>query len=290
MTITFLAGKIGLFTAEGPDACGLVHTDNLGVSIPLSNVNLIEPKDFLHVIQPRRLNTSKQDFGRVGVIGGGKGTVGAAIIAARSALTMGAGCVFVELVEDNLTLDVNCPELMFKDKIDFSKVNALVVGPGLGFSAKAKERLTEAIDSDVPLVLDADALTMIAEDEELLSKVAKREAHTVITPHAAEAGRILGMTAEEVNQDRLMRALDLSVLTGAVSVLKGVGTVIAQRSSRSWINPTGTPALSTAGSGDALSGMLAAMFAQKFELMTAVISAVYLHGAASEVRLGYVGF
>ena len=129
------------------------------------------------------------------------------------------------------------------------------------------------------MVIDGDALTMIAQDEEILSLVTHRFAHTVLTPHAAEAARILRLPVEEINKDRLSRALDLGILTGAVNVLKGAGTIVTQRSSVSWINPTGSPALATAGSGDALSGMIGAMFAQHFELMDCVLSAVYLHGA-----------
>lgn len=283
-TITFLAGKPGLFTADGLDACGHVHIDNLGISIPLTTSNLIEPVDFVHVLQPRKHNTAKHNYGKVGVIGGGSGTVGAALIAARSALFMGAGRVYVELLEDNMRLDPFCPELMFRDRIDPKEMDAVVIGPGLGFSELARRRVYECTEISGALILDADALTMIAKDEELLSKIAHRMGPTVITPHPGEAASLLGLSTKEIQADRLSRALDLSVLTGAVSVLKGAGTIVTQRSSLSWINPTGTSALATAGSGDALTGMIAAMFAQHYELITSVISAVYLHGAASEGR------
>lgn len=281
-TITFMSGKPGLYTSLGPDACGRVEINNLGISIPLTKINLLEIKDFKHVCAPRLKNTSKADFGRLAVIGGGKGTVGAALIAARAGLTMGAGRVYVELIEDDMKLDPYFPELMFPGEVNVDEMDAIVIGPGLGFSEKAKQRFVDCLKSKAALIIDADALTMVAHDEELLSLVTHRLPHTVITPHAAEAARILGLSVEEINKDRLSRALDLSVLTGAVTVLKGVGTIITQRSSVSWINPTGTPALATAGSGDALSGMLGAMFAQKFELMDCVLSAVYLHGAAVE--------
>lgn len=281
-TITFLAGKLGLFTADGLDACGHIHTDNLGVSIPLSNFNLTEPIDFRHVIEPRILNTSKRNFGRVGVIGGGKGTVGAALIAARAALRTGAGAVYVELVESDVSVDPVRPELMFRDEIELDKMDAVVVGPGLGFSARAKERLQAAIANEKPLIVDADAITMIAQDENMLNLLSKRKAHTVITPHVAEAARILRLKPEEIEADRIMRTLDLALVTGALTVLKGAGSVIALRSSRCWINPTGTPALATAGSGDALSGIIASMYAQHFDQVAAPLAAVYLHGAASE--------
>lgn len=281
-TISFLSGKVGLFTSLGPDACGRVKMENLGISIPLTKISLLEVKDFKHVCAPRLKNTSKADYGRLGVIGGGKGTVGAALIAARSGLYMGAGRVYVELLEDGMKLDPFCPELMFPGKINIDEMDAIVIGPGLGFTEQAKQRFIDCLKSKAALVIDGDALTMIAQDEEILSLVTHRFAHTVLTPHAAEAARILRLPVEEITKDRLSRALDLGILTGAVNVLKGAGTIVTQRSSVSWINPTGSPALATAGSGDALSGMIGAMFAQHFELMDCVLSAVYLHGAAVE--------
>ena len=108
-TISFLSGKVGLFTGLGPDACGRVKMDNLGISIPLTKISLLEVKDFKHVCAPRLKNTSKADYGRLGIIGGGKGTVGAALIAARSGLYMGAGRVYVELLEEDMKLDPFCP-------------------------------------------------------------------------------------------------------------------------------------------------------------------------------------
>ena len=260
-TISFLSGKVGLFTGLGPDACGRVKMENLGISIPLTKISLLEVKDFKHVCAPRLKNTSKADYGR---------------------LYMGAGRVYVELLEDGMKLDPFCPELMFPGKINIDEMDAIVIGPGLGFTEQAKQRFIDCLKSKAALVIDGDALTMIAQDEEILSLVTHRFAHTVLTPHAAEAARILRLPVEEITKDRLSRALDLGILTGAVNVLKGAGTIVTQRSSVSWINPTGSPALATAGSGDALSGMIGAMFAQHFELMDCVLSAVYLHGAAVE--------
>ncbi len=281
-TLTFLAGKPGLFTARGPEVCGHVHTDNLGVSIPLSTINLIEPDDFRQVLSPRHPYSSKKDFGKVGIIGGGKGTIGAAVIAGCSALRMGAGAVYLELIEDHPSCIYPHPELMLKDELDLESMSVVVIGPGLGFSDKARECLVKAIEANVPLILDADALTMIGRDDALIDKVTHRQSHTVLTPHPGEASRLLRCTVKEIEADRVLHAQEISVLTGAVTVLKGSGTVIAQRSGKTWICPTGTPALATAGSGDALCGMIAAMFAQRYDFQTSVLAGVYLHGAASE--------
>lgn len=281
-TVTFLAGKPGLLTGDGPDACGHIHVDNLGISIPLSTVSMIEPVDFRHILEPRKLNTSKHDFGRVGVIGGARGTVGAALMAARAALRLGAGAVFVELIDSDMTVDPVRPELMFRDEIDLNTMDAIVIGPGLGFSEKAKQRLMQAIDSDKPLVVDADALTWAAKDDEVYSALSTRPYRTVVTPHEGEASRLLRVTEKEMAADRINRSLDLSLVMGSLAVVKGCGTIVVQKSSRCWVSPVGTAALSTPGSGDVLSGMIAAFMAQRFDHVAATIAAVYLHGAASE--------
>ncbi len=282
VTISFLAGKPGLFTAQGTDACGHVHTDNLGVSIPLSPMNLIEPEDFREVLLPRMLYTSKKNFGRAGVIGGGKGTVGASVIAGSACLRMGAGAVYIEILEDSPGCIYTRPELMLRNRIDFSETDALIVGPGLGFTNIAKLRLHEAIESEVTLLLDADALTMVSHDDVLLDQIAHRKAQTVITPHPGEASRHLKSPEQDIEKDRVTAAHEIALLTGAITVLKGTGTVIAQRSGRAWICPTGTPALATAGSGDSLCGIIGAFLAQKYNAVPAVLAGVYLHGAASE--------
>ncbi|MCD8339171.1 MAG: NAD(P)H-hydrate dehydratase [Burkholderiales bacterium] len=281
-TITFLAGKPGLFTAQGPDACGHVHTDNLGVSIPLSPMNLIEPEDFREILLPRVLYTSKKNYGKAGVIGGGKGTVGASVIAGTACLRMGAGAVYMEILEDAPGCIYTRPELMIRNRIDFGEADVLIVGPGLGFTNLARIRLNEAIDSEAILLLDADALTMVSQDDDLLDRVAHRKGQTVITPHPGEASRLLKCTVQEIEKDRVKAAQEIAVVTGAITVLKGTGTVIAQRSGKTWICPTGTPALATAGSGDALCGIIGAFLAQKYNAVPAVLAGVYLHGAAAE--------
>ena len=220
------------------------------------------------------------------VIGGDKGKVGAALLAARAALKLGAGSVTVELMAPNAPLyDPAQPELMITDEpVDFSNADVIVIGCGLGFSQKAKERLVAAVRSDVPLIIDADALTMISQDQSLEDEVLARKAHTVITPHPGEAARMLHRDVKSIQEDRVTSARELSLQTGAITVLKGTGTVVTLRSSRSWINPTGNACLATAGSGDVLAGMIGAFFAQKFDIVSATLGAVWLHGEAVRAR------
>ena len=283
-TLAMLSPKAGCFMNEGADAAGKVVVDELGVSVPLSTVGLIDTSDFRHVLEKRIKNSHKGTYGHVAVVGGETGTIGAAVLAARAALIMGAGRVTVEMMSDRApAVDMFYPELMFaSEPIDLTKTSCNVVGCGMGTSEKAKARLREAIASPVPLILDADALRMLADDLTLQDDLLARKAHTVITPHPGEAAAILRTTVDKVQADRIGQARELSIQTGAISILKGAGSVVTLRSSRTWINPTGNAMLATAGSGDVLAGMLGAFFAQDYDLVSATLAAVWLHGAAAE--------
>lgn len=284
VTVSMLAPKAGCFMCEGSDAAGVVEVNELGVSVPLSTVGLIEPDDFRHVLEERSRNSHKGDYGHVAVVGGETGTIGAAILAARAAIVTGAGRVTVEFMSDKApAFDAIYPELMIADgEIDLSKTSCNVVGCGMGFSEKARKRLRQAIEAPVPLILDADALRILAEDLSLQDALLARRAHTVITPHPGEAAAIIRSTIEKVQADRIGAARELSIQTGAISILKGAGSVVTLRSSRTWINPTGNAMLATAGSGDVLSGMLGAFFAQGYDMVSATLAAVYLHGKSCE--------
>lgn len=284
VTLAMLAPKAGCYMCEGADAAGVVELNELGVSVPLSTIGLIEPDDFRHLLEERSRNSHKGTYGHVAVVGGETGTIGAAVLAARAAIVSGAGCVTVEFMSDKApAFDTIYPELMVSaGEIDLTQTDCNVVGCGMGFSAKARKRLEDAIASPVPLIVDADALRMIADDVTLQDKLLARKAHTVITPHPGEAAAIIHSTVEKVQADRIGAARELAVQTGAISILKGAGSVVTLRSSRTWINPMGNAMLATAGSGDVLSGMLGAFFAQGLDLVTSTLAAVWLHGKAVE--------
>ena len=277
-TVTFLSAKSGLYMNEGVDAAGAVVVSELDVSVPLTRLGLIEYSDFDHICQPRPKFSHKGTFGHVAVVGGAEGHIGAALLSARAALRMGAGTVTVELLTPNaMMVDPVAPELMFSSTpLDFSRFTAAVIGPGLGQSAAAKARLEAALASNIPLVLDADAL---------LTTLLHRTVATVLTPHEAEGARLLKVTPQIIQSDRVNAVRDIALQTGAITVLKGPGTLIAMRSSRTWLSPYATASLATAGSGDVLSGMIASFLGQRYDTVESVLGAVMLHGYAGKERV-----
>lgn len=286
-TVTFLSAKSGLYMNEGVDAAGAVVVSELDVSVPLTRLGLIEYSDFDHICQPRPKFSHKGTFGHVAVVGGAEGHIGAALLSARAALRMGAGTVTVELLTPNaMMVDPVAPELMFSSTpLDFSRFTAAVIGPGLGQSAAAKARLEAALASNIPLVLDADALNLIAGDKALLTTLLHRTVATVLTPHEAEGARLLKVTPQIIQSDRVNAVRDIALQTGAITVLKGPGTLIAMRSSRTWLSPYATASLATAGSGDVLSGMIASFLGQRYDTVESVLGAVMLHGYAGKERV-----
>jgi hydroxyethylthiazole kinase-like uncharacterized protein yjeF len=283
-TISFVGAKAGLFTADGVDACGTVVIDDLGVSIPPSTApRLNAPDQFQALSTPRVRNSNKGRFGDVRIIGGAAGMAGAALLAGRAALRLGAGRVHVDLLDPALRVDTTAPELMLRNAPQADDISsAAVVGCGLGSDAAAKAALSAALCRRAPCVLDADALNLIATDTQLRSQVVTRETGcTVLTPHPLEAARLLGTTGAAVQSDRLRAACELARMFNAWALLKGAGSVVCGEE-QVWINPTGGAALATAGSGDVLAGMIGALLAQGFETRCALLGAVWLHGQAAE--------
>lgn len=290
VTVTFLGDKPGLHTGAGIDAAGDVRVDTLGLAAPLStSLVLSAPVDFADLAHPRRRDTHKGSFGNVLVLGGGPGMVGAPLLAARAALRLGAGRVYVDCIgAPEMRVDPVQPELMFRPHASIADAECTVVGCGLGVDAPARSALAWALARPGALVIDADALNLLAEDAGLRATLKARTAPTVLTPHPLEAARLLGTSARAVQGDRLASARALADDLHAFVALKGAGTVIAAPGGRAAINPTGSPALATAGTGDVLAGMLGALLAQGFDAWSAVVGGVWLHGAAVH-GLGDVG-
>ena len=295
-TVTFIGLKPGLLTLDGPDHCGEIHVRTLGLDAPalLPPRGAVIGREVLQtVLRPRRLNSHKGDFGSVGILGGAHGMVGAALLAGRAALRLGAGRVYVGLVAGDAPLiDAGQPELMLRTADDVMKLdhlNCLAVGPGLGQSPDAAYYLQLALQSALPLVIDADGLNLVARDSELGSTLARRgAAPTLLTPHPAEAGRLLGRTTPAVQYDRLAAASSIASRFNCHVVLKGVGSACVF-GDRSWaINTSGNPGMASAGMGDVLTGVIAAFLAQHVAPQDALCAAVYLHGAAADelVRKG----
>ena len=236
---------------------------------------------------PRGRDTHKGSFGTVGVVGGGPGMTGAALLAARAALKTGAGKVLVGFAQDAapLACDPLQPELMLRDARSLLEedwgVTAWVAGCGIGTGALAANALSElfVLRRAAPLVLDADGLNLLARGD---IQPNWGEGTVVLTPHPAEAGRLLGVDTAEVQADRPAAARKLALRYRAWIVLKGAGTVVSSPDGDLRVNTSGNPGLATAGTGDVLAGMLGSLIAQKLPLDQAVAGAVWLHGAAAD--------
>jgi ADP-dependent NAD(P)H-hydrate dehydratase / NAD(P)H-hydrate epimerase len=288
-TLTFIAHKPGLLTLDGPDHCGELKLDTLG----LDPARLLEPEGMLldadildRAITPRPRNFHKGQAGSVGILGGAAGMVGAAMIAGRAALKCGAGRVYLGLLTPQPPyVDDTQPELMLRKPaavLEKGLVNVLVAGPGMGKTDSARKLLGATLAAPVPVVLDADALNAIAGSRALAASLAKRKAAILLTPHPAEAGRLLGVTTAAAQADRVGSARAIARRYRSWVVLKGNGSVIAAPDGKFWINPSGNPGMASAGMGDALAGMIAALIAQGAEPLQALLAGVYLHGAAAD--------
>ena len=286
-TITFIGDKPGLHTCDGRDYAGTVQVSKLDIDachFAPARAHLNEVRHFSRHLRARRQNTHKGSFGNVVVLGGAHGMTGAPILAARSALYCGAGRVYIAFPDEAPAYDSGQPELMCRRAadVDFSAA-VLVAGPGLGTSQRARELLLRAIDSDGALLLDADALNLLAAQPELQAALAGRARPALLTPHPLEAARLLGVTPAEVQADRLAAARTLAARLGATVVLKGSGTVIAAVDGAVVVNGSGNPALATAGTGDVLSGLCGGLLAQGWPEWEAALAAVWLHGMAADV-------
>ncbi|AUL99655.1 NAD(P)H-hydrate dehydratase [Zoogloeaceae bacteirum Par-f-2] len=286
-TTTFIALKPGLLTLDGPDYAGEVSVQRLEVDAAAwlkPQGHAVRPSLFARHLVARRRNSHKGCYGDAAILGGAPGMGGAALLAARAALWLGAGRVFAGLIDPQApTLDPSRPELMLRPADELpAQLTALAIGPGLGQSGRAAAALTQAIAREIPLVLDADALNLLAADPHLQHAVLTRSAPTILTPHPAEAGRLLGCDTAAVQADRVSAARALATRYRAHTVLKGCGSVIASTDGNWYINGTGHPGMASAGMGDVLSGLIVALLAQGWPAAQALIAAVHLHGAAGD--------
>jgi hydroxyethylthiazole kinase-like uncharacterized protein yjeF len=288
VTLTFVAAKQGLFTAEGPELCGDIFLDDLDLpsSIAASQTVSAEllpyppPKPFSG---PRGRNAHKGHFGHVLVVGGSPGYAGAARMAAEAAARVGAGLVSVATHPDHASvLGLERPELMCHAVADAAELHDLMqaatviaIGPGLGQSAWAVELFQAVIGSERPLVVDADALNLLAQAP-LYSE------RWVLTPHPGEAARLLATDSRNVQQDRFTAIEQLQQRYGGVAVLKGAGSLVQGEGVCAAICTGGNPGMSSGGMGDVLSGVIAGLLAQQLEPLEAARAGVCLHGYAGD--------
>jgi NAD(P)H-hydrate epimerase len=287
LTVTFIGRKLGCYLGEGPDCVGRVEFDDLGVppavyaEIP-STLALLDDSVVAAALPPRPRTAHKGRHGHVLIVGGAAGMGGAVRLAGEAALRVGAGLVTVAAHPQSLPVVAGRPELMtwpVASESDLehavARADVVAIGPGLGQSPWALELLATVIASGKPLVLDADALN-------LLAATPQQHHHWVLTPHPGEAARLLGATADSVQRDRLGAAKELQTRYGGTVVLKGAGSVVQTADFGGWLCDRGNPGMATAGMGDVLTGVIAGIAAQCGDLSLAARAGVFVHASAGD--------
>lgn len=232
---------------------------------------------------PRHEDSHKGDYGNLWIFGGSQGYTGAPRLAASGAQAIGAGLISIACPQESYPVIAAASlEVMVhpQHEASWQAADCAVAGPGWG--KEHGDVLASLLKSDRPLLLDADALNMISIDSELERLVKKRDAITVITPHPGEAGRMLGISASDVQQDRLGSALKLVGKYHVWVVLKGAHSLVVSPERQVWLSPFGSPKLAVAGTGDVLAGMAGALLARAVAPEVALTAAVGLHALAGE--------
>lgn len=287
-TVTFVGMKRGLLTADGPDHAGKIFFHDLGLPVEARNrivpsAERMDTSDLSGILPSRRRNAHKGDFGHVLVIGGNEGFLGAAILCATAAARSGAGLVSVATRAAHAPLiPVAQPEIMAHGIEDvhalsglMARATVIAIGPGLGHDDWARDMLTRAFASDLPLVADADALNLIAESP-------RARKNWVITPHPGEAARLLGISSDNINKDRFRAAQELQKKSMATVVLKGCGTIVCDAAHNLHLCSNGNPGMATGGTGDVLTGIIAGLIAQGLSCDDATKFGVCLHARAGD--------
>lgn len=304
MTVTLAAPKLPLVLPPGEAHAGDVVIADIGIphevidGVEGRRIDLLTPEQLRELLEPRAADSHKGDFGRVTLVAGSRGKTGAAHLAAMAALRSGAGLVTVATPASCLPIVASmAPELMTEPlpeskqgcltgaaiaRILEMRHDVIACGPGLGREAGIGEFVRALIEkTDAPLVLDADALTVLADDPGVLT--GREDRDVIITPHPGEMARLVGASIEDVQANRIEVAADFAATHRVYVVLKGHRTIIATPDGTIYINPTGNAGLATAGTGDLLTGMVAAWLAQLLDAEAACRLAVFLHGAAGDL-------
>lgn len=287
--ITFIGLKSGLFTGQGPDFCGELIFNDLGV--PPKVYDRVSPAvqrlDFSNIestIPPRKPAANKGQFGHVLVVGGDLGMSGAARLAGEASARVGAGLVSIAThIKHAAVLNANVPELMCHGVDDLESLMPLLhrasvaaIGPGLGRDEWGQSLFSNLQKIKLPLVVDADALNLLA------LKPVKRD-NWILTPHPGEAARLLEKTVDEIQSDRIAAATEIQKKYGGVVVLKGAGTVVLDAEGDIGICSEGNPGMASGGVGDVLTGVIVGLLAQGVPLSQAARLGVCLHARAGDL-------
>lgn len=304
LTVTFCLPKIGHFAYPGAEYSGSLKIADISIPKILIDESSIKTqlikKDSVSKILPkRRSDAHKGDFGHLFILAGSPGLTGAAVMAGFSALRIGAGLVTLGVPEGlNNIFETKITEAMTlplsqtneqtispaaKNKIlnFLKKTDAAAIGPGLSQNRETAQLIRELIrEIKMPMVIDADGINALAGHADILKKT---KAQVIITPHPGELSRLINITADEINRDRIAIARKISQQYNIIVVLKGANSVIAEPDGNVYINNTGNPGMASGGTGDVLTGMIAGLICQKVSPINAAIAGVFLHGLAGDI-------
>ncbi len=306
LTVTFGAPKLGLVLFPGAAHAGVVEVERIGFPEDLigSELLLVEREDVVERLPRRDPDTHKRAAGYAVVVGGSHEMTGAVALAGQAAYRAGAGLVAIAVPEGILpVIQGAVREAVFVDlpetdagTVDggsgrlgevLGQADALALGPGMTTDARTSEWIRDVVrSSEVPVILDADGLNAFAGRAE---ELADRKADLVLTPHAGEFARLAGVSASDLQAERVRLVRELAARTAATVLLKGSRTLIATPDGVVRINPTGGPALATGGTGDVLTGMIAGLVARGLEVHDAAIAAAYAHGIAGALAATELG-
>ncbi len=288
-TVTFVGLKTGLFTGDGPEFAGTVFFDDLELAPPDTatykpRLERILDAEIQRALPRRRRAAHKGDFGRVVIVGSGVGMPGASRLAGEACLRVGAGLVTVAVAPENVAaIAAGRPELICLPLSDVDvlaeavdRADVLAIGPGLGRTPWARAALDVVLRCKKPVVVDADALNLVAE-----AKCSARD-HWILTPHPGEAGRLLGVPTDEIQKDRLAALDRLTERYGGTVVLKGAGTLVGSRDRTPGLCERGNPGMASAGTGDVLTGAIAGILAQCQDVWLAARVGVLVHAMAGD--------
>lgn len=293
LTATFIGVKQGLLTANGPACSGKLYYDDLALPPEVfdavtAKVKRLPETLFEQCLPARNKAAHKGNNGHVLIVGGDKGFAGAAALAAESALRVGAGLVSMATRPEHVAAIVaRTPEVMVHgvrsgQELEplVAQADVIVVGPGLGQSAWSEQLLQQVVGASVPLVMDADALNLLAAKRVIRQR--ERD-NWILTPHPGEAARLLQLSTAQIQTDRFAAVAALQKTYGGIVVLKGSGTLVKGEDENTYLCAAGNPGMATGGMGDVLSGVLGGLLAQDLSLEQASECGVLLHSTAADV-------
>jgi len=288
VTLSFIARKQGVYTGEAAACCGELKYTDLGITQRIldkvsPSADLLQLASLVGLLPKRSRVAHKGNFGHLLVVGGDHGYAGSVRMCAETAARSGTGLVSIATrTQHAVTIATARPELMatgIEDAADLQnlldRASAVAIGPGLGQSDWSAALLARVLDSRLPMVVDADALNLLAQDP-------LRRDNWVLTPHPGEAARLLGSSVNEVEMDRYAAASAIQNKYGGVAVLKGSGTIIVDSTARISVCAAGNPGMASGGMGDVLTGLIGGLICQHLDAAAAARLGVCVHASAAD--------